>query len=295
MNKVDIKAMETAMNYIEMARGLLNRVLDNEEKTSEEKGVTYNPQLDSKRTFLNYIEGDSNELARTVGLSIAEQEGELSFNPLLVYGPSGCGKTHLINAVGGKFKELNPQKNVFYVGARQFQMQYTDSVRQNTIDEFRNFYLSADMLIVDDVQEWMDAPKTLDCFFNIFNHLVSSGKQIILAGDRPPVKLKGMRKDLLSRFASGLVAEIEAPDEQLRLDILRAKSSQAGLDIQDEVIEYIAKNVKSNVCDLEGVVNSLKAYSMVNTIFDKQLAECVIKRLVNGTDKVKNDRKSAEI
>lgn len=282
MNKVDIKAMETAMNYIEMARGMLRRVLDSVDKTLEEKGETYTPQLDNRKTFLNYIEGDSNELARTVGLSIAEQEGELSFNPFLVYGPSGCGKTHLINAVGVKYKELSPQKNVLYVGARQFQMQYTDSVRQDTIDGFRNFYLSADMLIVDDIQEWMDAPKTLDCFFYIFNQLISSGKLLIMACDRPPVKLKGMRKDMLTRFTSGLVAEIEAPDEQLRLDILRAKRHKAGLDIHDEVIDFIAKNVKGNVCDLEGVVNSLKAYSMVNIAIDKQLAERVIKRLIKG-------------
>lgn len=287
MNNVDIKAMETAMNYIEMAQGLLGRVLDNVEKTPEEKGETYNLQLDSNKSFQNFIEGDSNKLVREVGISIAEQKEELNFNPFYVYGSSGCGKTHLINAVGGKYKELNPQKIVFYVGARQFQMQYTDSVRKNTIDDFRNFYLSADMLIVDDVQEWMDAPKTLDAFNYIFNQLVSSGKQIIMACDRPPVKLKGMRKDLLTRFASGLVAEIEAPDEKLRIDILRAKRHKAGLDVQDEVIDFIAKNVKGNVCDLEGVVNSLKAYSMVNTAIDKQLAERVIKRLVSANIKGK--------
>ena len=282
MNKVDIKAMETALNYIEMARGLLNRVLDNEERTSEEKGVTYNPQLDSKRTFLNYIEGDSNKLARTVGLSIAEQEGELSFNPFLVYGPSGCGKTHLINAVGVLYKQLNQQKTVLYVGALHFQMQYTDSVRQNATNDFINFYQSVDMLIVDDIQEWMNAPKTLDTFCYIFNQLVSNGKQVILASNRPPVKLKGMKKDFLTRFASGLVAEIETPDEQLRIDILRAKCQQTGLDVQDEVIKFIAKNVKGNVCNLEGVVNSLKAYSMVNIVIDKQLVERVIKQSINN-------------
>lgn len=278
----DIKAMEIAMNYIEMAHVLLSRVLDNVKNSSDKSNDTSIPQLDSKRTFLNYIEGDSNKLARTVGLSIAEQEGELSFNPFFVYGPSGCGKTHLINAVGVLYKQLNQQKTVLYVGARHFQMQYTDSVRQNTTNEFIDFYLSADMLIVDDVQEWMDAPKTLDCFFYIFNQLVSSGKQTILASDRPPVKLKGMKKDLLSRFTSGLVAEIEAPDEQLRIDILRAKCQQTGLDVQDEVIKFIAKNVKGNVCNLEGVVNSLKAYSMVNIVIDKQLVERVIKQSINN-------------
>ena len=290
MNKVDIKAMETAMNYIEMARGLLNRVLDNEERTSEEKDETYNSKLDSNKSFLNYIEGESNKLARAMGLTIAEQMGELTFNPFFVYGPSGCGKTHLINAVGVLYKQLNPQKNVVYVGARQFQKQYTDSVRQNNTDQFNDFYLSADMLIVDDIQEWINAPKTLDTFWNLFNQLVRDGKQVILACDRPPVKLKGMKKDLLSRFTSGLVAEMEAPNEKLCIDILRAKRHKAGLNIQDEVIDFIAKNAKGNVCDLEGVVNSLKAYSMVNTAIDMQLAERVIKSLFNGIDKVKNDK-----
>lgn len=278
----DIKAMEIAMNYIEMAHVLLSRVLDNVKNSSDKSNDTSIPQLDSMTTFQNYIEGDSNKLAREVGISIAEQKEKLSFSPFLVYGPSGCGKTHLINAVGVKYKELNPQGIVIYVGSRQFQMKYTDSVRQNTTNDFINFYQSVDMLIVDDIQEWMNAPKTLDTFCYIFNQLVSNGKQVILASDRPPVKLKGMKKDFLTRFASGLVAEIETPDEQLRIDILRAKCQQTGLDVQDEVIKFIAKNVKGNVCNLEGVVNSLKAYSMVNIVIDKQLVERVIKQSINN-------------
>lgn len=289
-SNVDIKEMEEALEYIDKGREMLGRIIDEVELAFEMKDETYNSKLDSNKTFLNYIEGESNKLARAMGLTIAEQMGELTFNPFLVYGPSGCGKTHLINAVGVLYKQLIPQKNVVYVGARQFQKQYTDSVRQNTTDQFNDFYLSADMLIVDDIQEWINAHKTLDTFWNLFNQLVRDGKQVILACDRPPVKLKGMKKDMLSRFTSGLVAEMEAPNEKLCIDILRAKRHKAGLNIQDEVIDFIAKNVKGNVCDLEGVVNSLKAYSMVNTAIDMQLAERVIKSLFNGIDKVKNDK-----
>ncbi|MBO5593243.1 MAG: chromosomal replication initiator protein DnaA, partial [Prevotella sp.] len=151
----------------------------------------------------------------------------------------------------------------------------------NTTNDFIDFYQSLDVLIVDDIQEWMDAPKTLDTFFYISNQLKSSGKQVILASDQPPVKLKGMKKDLIARLASGLVVEIEAPNEQLSIEILRANCIQSGLDVNDEVIEYIAKNVKGSVCNLEGIVNSLKAHSTINTAINMQLAERLIKHLFN--------------
>ena len=173
------------------------------------KPQSLNPQLDPKKTFNNYIEGDSNKLPRTVGLSIAEHPGKTTFNPFYIFGPSGCGKTHLINAIGVRCKEMYPQKRVLYVSARLFQVQFTDSVRHNTTNDFINFYQSIDVLIVDDIQEWMNSPKTLDTFFHIFNHLFRCGKQIILASDRPPVDLQGMKDRLLTRFSCGLIAELE--------------------------------------------------------------------------------------
>ena len=240
-----------------------------------------NPQLDPKKTFQNYIEGNSNKLPRTVGLSIAEHPGKTTFNPLFVYGPSGCGKTHLINAIGVKCKETYPQKRVLYVSARLFQVQFTDSVRHNTTNDFINFYQSIDVLIVDDIQEWMNSPKTLDTFFHIFNHLFRCGKQIILASDRPPVDLQGMKDRLLTRFACGLIAELEKPNVQLCVDILNAKCRRDGLQIPKEVILYIAETANGSVRDLEGVVNSLMAYSIVyNSSIDMKLAERVIKRAV---------------
>ena len=240
-----------------------------------------NPQLDAKKTFQNFIEGDSNKLPRTVGLSIAEHPGNSTFNPFFIYGPSGCGKTHLINAIGVRCKETYPQKRVLYVSARLFQVQFTDSVRHNTTNDFINFYQSIDVLIVDDIQEWMNSPKTLDTFFHIFNHLFRMGRQIILASDRPPVDLQGMKDRLLTRFACGLIAELEKPNVQLCKDILNAKCRRDGLKIPADVIQYIAETANGSVRDLEGVVNSLMAYSIVyNTNVDMRLAERIIKRAV---------------
>lgn len=240
-----------------------------------------NPQLDVHKTFNSFIEGDSNKLPRTVGLSIAEHPGKSTFNPFFVFGPSGCGKTHLINAIGVRCKEMYPQKRVLYVSARLFQVQFTDAVRHNTTNDFINFYQTIDVLIVDDIQEWANSPKTLDTFFHIFDHLFRLGKQIILASDRPPVDLEGVKDRLLTRFSCGLIAELEKPNVQLCVDILNAKCKRDGLKIPADVIQFIAGTANGSVRDLEGVVNSLMAYSIVyNSNIDMRLAERVIKRAV---------------
>ena len=244
------------------------------------------PQLDIHKTFQAFIEGDSNKLPRTVGLSIAEHPGRSTFNPFFVFGPSGCGKTHLINAIGVKCKEMYPRKRVLYVSARLFQVQYTDAVRQNTVNDFIQFYQTIDVLIVDDIQEWANATKTLDTFFHIFDHLFRLGKQIILASDRPPIDLMGVKDRLLPRFACGLIAELEKPNIQLCIDILHAKCKRDGLQIPEDVIQFIAETANGSVRDLEGVVNSLMAYSIVyNTSVDMQLAERIIKRAVKVDNK----------
>jgi chromosomal replication initiator protein len=242
--------------------------------------------LDTHKTFQSFIEGDSNKLPRTVGLSIAEHPGKSTFNPFFVYGPSGCGKTHLINAIGVHCKEMYPHLRVLYVSARLFQVQFTDATRQNTVNDFIRFYQSIDVLIVDDIQEWATAVKTLDTFFHIFDHLFRLGKQIILASDRPPVDLQGVKDRLLTRFACGLIAELEHPNVQLCIDILNAKCRRDGLKIPADVIEFIAETANGSVRDLEGVVNSLLAYSVVyNSGIDMRLAERIIKRAVKVDNK----------
>lgn len=240
-----------------------------------------NPQLDPKKTFDNYIEGDSNKLPRTVGLSIAEHPGKSTFNPFFIYGPSGCGKTHLINAIGVQAKRMYPQKRVLYVSAHLFQVQFVDAKLQNTINDFINFYQTIDVLIVDDVQEWASAEKTVATFFHIFDHLFRLGKQIILASDRPPVDLDWLKDRMLTRFSCGLIAELEKPNVQLCKDILESKCRRDGLKIASDVIEFIAATANGSVRDLEGVINSLMAYSIVyNSNIDMRLAERVIKRAV---------------
>ena len=238
-------------------------------------------QLNPQQTFENFIEGVSNKLPRAVGLSIAANPSSTQFNPMFVFGPSGCGKTHLINAVGVRVKKLFPQKRVLYVSARLFQVQFTNAVRYNTINDFINFYQTIDVLVVDDIQEWMTTQKTQDTFFHIFDHLFRNGKRIILACDRPPVDLKGMNERLVTRFSCGLIAELERPDFQLCVDILTAKIKHDGLDIPHDVVCYIAENANGSVRDLEGVVNSLMAYSVVyNKKIDMEFAESILKRSV---------------
>ncbi len=238
-------------------------------------------QLDPKKTFESFIEGDSNKLPRTVGLSIATQPGKTTFNPFFVYGPSGCGKTHLVNAIGVEAKKQNPNQRVLYVSARLFQVQFTDASRQNTVNDFINFYQTIDVLIIDDVQEWATAEKTVATFFHIFDHLFRLGKQIILASDRPPVDLDWLKERMLTRFSCGLIAELEKPNIQLCIDILNSKCRRDGLKIPSDVIQFIAGTANGSVRDLEGVVNSLMAYSIVyNSGIDMHLAERVIKRAV---------------
>ena len=243
-------------------------------------------QLDPHKSFASFIEGDSNKLPRSIGMSIAEHPNTTQFNPMFIYGPSGCGKTHLVNAIGLRMKQLYPQKRVLYISARLFQVQYTNSVLQNSTNDFINFYQTIDVLIVDDIQEWMTSPRTQDTFFHIFNHLFRNGKRIILASDRPPVDLKGMNERLLTRFSCGLIAELEKPNVQLCIDILKSKIHRDGLQIPEDVVLYIAQTANGSVRDLQGVVNSLLAYSVVyNSNIDMRLAERVIKRAVNIDDK----------
>ncbi len=243
-------------------------------------------QLDPKLTFDNYVEGTSNKLPRSVGMSIAEHNKSTQFNPMFIYGPSGSGKTHLINAIGVLTKKTYRQKRVLYVSARLFQTQYTDAVLHNTTNDFINFYQTIDTLIVDDIQEWAGKTKTLDTFFHIFNHLFRNGKRIILASDRPPVDLKDMPDRLLTRFSCGLIAELERPNVQLCVDILTNKLYRDGVKFPNDVIQFIAENCNGSVRDLQGAINGLLAYSIVyNSSVDIRLAERVIKRAVKVDDK----------
>lgn len=246
------------------------------------------PQLNPKYNFENFIEGLSNKLSRTAGEAVAQSPAKTSFNPLFIYGPSGVGKTHLVNAIGTRIKELYPNKRVLYVSAYLFYVQYTNSVRENTQNDFINFYQSIDVLIIDDVQEFATRTKTQNTFFHIFNHLHQNGKQLILTSDRSPVMLQGMEDRLLTRFKWGLIAEMERPNVELRRHILYNKVRRDGLNFPEEVIDYIAENVDESVRDLEGVVTSLMANSMVyNREVDIEMTERVVRRAIRNMSEQK--------
>lgn len=220
--------------------------------------------LNFEQTFDNFVEGLANRLPRSVGQSVADHPARKTFNPLFIYGPSGCGKTHLVNAIGVRLRQQHPEKRVLYVSAHLFQVQYVDARINNKTNDFIHFYQSIDCLIVDDVQEFSGKEKTLEAFFHIFNHLHLNGRQIIMTSDRPPVELKDMEERMLTRFKWGMLAELEAPDVQLRHDILKRLVRKDGLDIPEDVIEYVADNLQDNVRELEGIVHSMLAYSVVH-------------------------------
>lgn len=247
--------------------------------------TTHLPEIDSQlnlhQTFSNYVEGASNKLCRSVGLSIAEHPQGTQFNPMFIYGPSGCGKTHLVNAIGVRCKEMYPTKRVLYVSARTFTVQYSNAHLQGKINDFIGFYQTIDMLIIDDVQEWLTAQKTQETFFHIFNHLFRLAKRIILVSDRPPVQLTGMMDRLITRFSCGVVAEMEKPNVQLCVDILKRKIQRDGLHIPENVITYIAENANGSVREIQGIINSLMAYSITyNCNIDMKFVERIVTRAV---------------
>lgn len=243
-------------------------------------------QLAREYTFDNFIEGDANRAARAIGISVAQKPNSRQFNPLFIYGPSGCGKTHLINAIGVYTKEHNPEKRVLYISARLFQEQFVDARLKNEINDFIAYYQRIDLLIVDDIQEWETSPKTVDAFYHIFNCLHRNGKRIVLASDRPPVELTWLSDRLITRFSWGPTLEIGKPDQQLCRNILQAKIKRDGLDIPEDVVEFIASTANGSVRHLEGIINSLMAYAIAynHTDIDMSLAERVVKRSVKIDD-----------
>ncbi len=247
-------------------------------------------ELDSylipKYTFDKFIEGDCNRLGRAAGLAVADKPGLTSFNPLMIYGGVGLGKTHLIQAIGNQIKDQFPDKFVLYVSTEKFTNQFVNAIRNNSIETFTNFYLQVDVLIIDDVQFLSGKEKTQETFFNIFNHLHQSGKQIILSSDRAPRDLAGMEDRLLSRFKWGLTADLQQPDFETRIAIIQKKLQDDGIHINLEVLEYLAHSIQTNVRELEGVIISLMAQaSLTRKEIDLELAKSTLKSIVNDQEK----------
>lgn len=242
--------------------------------------------LNPKYTFDKFIEGDCNRLGRAAGLAVANKPGLTSFNPLMIYGGVGLGKTHLIQAIGNQIKSDYPGKFVLYVSTEKFTNQFVNAIRNNSIESFTNFYLQVDVLIIDDVQFLSGKEKTQETFFNIFNHLHQSGKQIILSSDRAPRELNGMEDRLLSRFKWGLTADLQQPDYETRIAIIQKKLQDDGIQIDFEVLEYLAHTIQTNVRELEGVIISLMAQaSLTRKDIDLELAKSTLKSIVNEQEK----------
>ncbi|HKM93889.1 MAG TPA: chromosomal replication initiator protein DnaA [Prolixibacteraceae bacterium] len=222
------------------------------------------PQLKKDNTFDNFIEGECNRLARSAGYAVAQNPGGTAFNPLMIFGDSGLGKTHLAHAIGIEVKERYPDKVVLYVNASKFITQYSEATRNNNRNDFLHFYQMIDVLIIDDVQEFAGKEKTQETFFHVFNHLHQLGKQLILTSDKAPIDIKGIEQRLLSRFKWGLTTDLQTPDYQTRLAILKKKTYKDGLTMPDEVLEYIAEHIDTNVRELEGALISLLAQSTLN-------------------------------
>ena len=231
-------------------------------------------QLNPNYTFENFLEGDSNRLARSAGIAVSNKPGGTSFNPLLIYGGVGLGKTHLAHAIGVDIKQKYPDKTVLYISAEKFTQQYVDSVKKNT----RN------------VQFLSGKSGTQDVFFHIFNHLHQNGKQVIITSDKAPIDMQDIEQRLLSRFKWGLSAELQNPNFETRLSILKNKLFRDGVEIQDEVIEFVAKNINSNVRELEGAIISLIAQSSFNKA---EITVDLAKEVINKF--VKNNRREVSI
>jgi chromosomal replication initiator protein len=236
-------------------------------------------QLNPNQTFGNFIGGESNMLARTAGVSIAEKPGKTVFNPLFIHGKSGVGKTHLLHAVGNAGLQQNSHLRALYVSSHLFQVQYSQAYLSNTVNDFIHFYQSVDLLLIDDIHELAGKTGTQNVFFHIFNHLHQNGKQLVLTCDRPPKDISGIEDRLITRFKWGLTAEMEKPDYSLRVSILQSKLLRDGLQFSDDVISYIARHATENVRDLEGIVVSLMAHSV---IYEKDVDLELTKRIVSN-------------
>lgn len=254
--------------------------------------ITVDPQLNLHQNFDNFVEGASNRLARSAGMAVANKPGGTAFNPLFIFGGVGLGKTHLAHAIGVDIKEKYPKKKVLYVSAEKFTQQFisastTKDKEKNTLNDFIHFYQLIDVLIVDDIQFLSGKVKTQDAFFHIFNHLHQNGKQVILTSDKAPVDLFDIEQRLLSRFKWGLSAELQTPDYETRYKILENKFYNDGAEIGEDIIAYLAENIRTNVRELEGVSNSLIAQAAFNRKeYSIELAQSIIDKSVKNN---KND------
>ena len=241
---------------------------------------TFESNLNPRYTFDNFIKGEGNQLARAAAGAISDNPGGTSFNPLFLYGGVGLGKTHLIQAIGNQIAKNYPEKKVIYLSSDIFTVEFVESIQTNRVNEFSNFYRSMDVLIIDDIQFLIGKEKTQDLFFHIFNTLHQSRKQIILSSDKPPKDLKGLDERLISRFQWGLTADIQPPELETRIAILKRKAESYGMVVSNEILEYIASNITSNIRELEGcLIKLLASVSLSSKEITFDLAKKTVKEI----------------
>lgn len=252
----------------------------------------FDSNLNPQYTFDNFIKGEGNQLARAAAVAISENPGGTSFNPFFLYGGVGLGKTHLIQALGNAILARSPGRRVKYVSSDEFTVRFVESIQNDRANDFYNYYKKVDVLVIDDVQFFEGKERTQDLFFNIFNALHQSGKQIALSSDKAPKDLRGIKERLVSRFNWGLAADIQPPDLETRLAILNKKSEEYGAEMKPEAIEYIAKHVTSNIRELEGCLIKLIASGSLN---GGEISVQTAKRIVNEISSVRRPRISVDM
>ena len=240
--------------------------------------IRIEPQLNKEYTFDNFIEGECNRLVRSAGMSVAVNPGNHTpFNPLYIYGDSGLGKTHVAHAIGNEVRQRFPELQVLYVAMSKFQAQFQAATLNHDVPNFIHYYQAVDVLILDDIQELSGKPGTQNAFFNIFNHLQMSGKQLVLISDKPPVELKDIEERLLTRFKWGLSAEIRVPDYDTKVKIIKTKAQHLNADIPEDVVCYLAENISANIREIEGAISSLIANA---TFMNKRITISLAKEIL---------------
>ena len=244
----------------------------------------FESHLNRKHLFENFVEGKSNQLARAVGQKLALAPGEPTANPFFLYGGTGLGKTHLLHAIGNGILANKPNARVLYIHANNFMQHMVKAMRDNKMDQFKKFYRSLDALLVDDIQFFAEKEKTQEEFFHTFNTLHDNRKQIVISSDRPPKEIPTLEDRLRSRFEMGLITDIQAPDFETRIAILRKKAQMENIEVSNEVTNYIAKNIKSNIRELEGALTRVIAYSsLTNRTISFDLAVEALKDIITTT------------
>ncbi len=227
-----------------------------------------NANLNPKYRFDTFIVGGNNKFAHSAALAVAESPGE-AYNPLFIYGGAGLGKTHLMHSIGHFILEQNPNTKVLYVTSETFTNEVIESIRSgnaSSMARLRDKYRTVDVLLIDDIQFIIGKDSTQEEFFHTFNQLHAAGKQIVLSSDRPPKEIETLDERFRSRFEWGLIADIQVPDYETRMAILLKNASNSGHHIDDEILEYIATSIKSNIRELEGALNKIIAYSRLNNV-----------------------------